>query len=85
MLSKVSFAIPQYQQKPAFKGAKEIEEIIKIAKGIKQNGHDVTSLNSKLNRLLGKNKITKQDIGEASKSELLEDWIAKILAGKAKI
>jgi len=84
MLNKINLSSPQCQQKPAFKGAKEVEMLIDAAKKLPQKSKDITNFGSKLNHWLDEKMVSKTDVKDASKSGILEEWKRKLLAGFAK-
>ncbi|OGI00682.1 MAG: hypothetical protein A2Y25_10475 [Candidatus Melainabacteria bacterium GWF2_37_15] len=72
MLDRVSFSTPQYQQRSAFKGEKEIKMLVEKANKVPPDSDDITNFNVDIQRWLKDKKISKQDVLDAQKK--VEGW-----------
>jgi|GEM_PF-5138057 len=72
MINRANFTTLYYQQKPAFKGEKEIKMLVEKAKKVPPESDDITNFNVDVQRMLKDNKISKQDVLEAQKRT--EGW-----------
>jgi len=71
MINKVGFLTPQYQQKPAFKGEKEVEMLVGLTKDLtKRTTHNMSTLNCRLNEAV--KKVSQVDLKDAAKR--VDEW-----------
>lgn len=73
MINRINYTTPQYQQRPAFKGEKEVKMLVGLTTDLsKRTSGNLSTLGSRLNEAV--KKVSQDDLKEAAKK--VQDWQA---------